>query len=337
MTSELPETMPETMEAIEIAEPGGPEALVPTSRPVPVPAPGEVLVKVAAAGVNFPDVMQRRGHYPPPQGASDIPGLEIAGTVAALGDGVDALSVGDQVCALVTGGGYAAYCAAPVPQCLPVPRGFDMVTAAAIPETFFTVWTNLFDRGRLKSGDWVLIHGGSGGIGSAAIMVAHAFGGHVLSTARTDEKCAVCRDIGAERAINYTDEDFVEVAKEATDGRGVDLIIDIVGGDYTVRNLAALAMEGRLVQVAVQGGAKPEVPLFVIMQKRITLTGSTLRARSVADKGAIADALRENIWPLFDSGEIKPLVHATFPLAEAAAAHALMESSAHIGNIVLTV
>lgn len=333
MSSELPDTM----DVIEISEPGGPETLVPATRPVPEPAAGEVLVRVAAAGVNFPDVMQRRGHYPPPPGASDIPGLEIAGTVAALGDGVSKLAVGDEICALVTGGGYAAYCAAPVPQCLAVPRGFDLVTAAAIPETFFTVWTNLFDRGRLKAGETVLIHGGSGGIGSAAIMVAHAMGGRVFATARTEEKCAVCRDIGAERAINYADEDFVEVVEEATDGRGVDLIIDIVGGDYTVRNLAALAMEGRLVQVAVQGGAKPEIPLFVIMQKRITLTGSTLRARSVADKGAIADALRENIWPRFEAGDFKPLVHATLPLAEAADAHALMESSAHIGKIVLTI
>ena len=329
--------LPETMDVIEIAEPGGPEALVPGTRPVPEPAAGEVLVAVQAAGVNFPDVMQRRGLYPPPPGASEIPGLEIAGTVVALGDGVARLAVGDEVCALVAGGGYAAYCAAPVPQCLPVPDGFDMVMAAAIPETFFTVWTNLFDRGRLKAGESVLIHGGSGGIGSAAIMVARAMGARVFTTARTEEKCAVCRDIGAERAINYADEDFVEVIKEATDGRGVDVILDIVGGDYTVRNLAALAMEGRLVQVAVQGGAKPEIPLFTIMQKRITLTGSTLRARSVADKGAIADALRENIWPLFDAGSIKPLVHKTYPLAEAAEAHALMESSAHIGKIVLTV
>ncbi len=329
--------LPETMDAIEIAEPGGPEALVSATRSVPKPAAGEVLVRVAATGVNFPDVMQRRGHYPPPPGASDIPGLEIAGTVVALGDGVSRLAVGDEVCALVAGGGYAAYCAAPEPQCLAVPDGFDMVTAAAIPETFFTVWTNLFDRGRLKAGETVLIHGGSGGIGSAAIMVANAMGARVFTTARTEEKCAVCRDIGAERAINYTDEDFVEVIEEATDGAGVDLILDIVGGDYTVRNLTALAMEGRLVQVAVQGGAKPEVPLFVIMQKRITLTGSTLRARSVAEKGAIADALRENVWPLFEAGKIRPLVHTTFPLASAADAHVLMESSAHIGNIVLTV
>ena len=329
--------LPDTMGVIEISEPGGPENLVPATRPVPEPAADEVLVKVAAAGVNFPDVMQRRGHYPPPPGASDIPGLEIAGTVAALGDGVSKLAVGDKICALVAGGGYAAYCTAPVPQCIAVPLGFEMVTAAAIPETFFTVWTNLFDRGRLKSGEIVLIHGGSGGIGSAAIMVAHAMGARVFATARTEEKCAVCRKIGAERAIKYTDEDFVEVTKEATDGLGVDLIIDIVGGDYTVRNIAALAMEGRLVQVAVQGGAKPEIPLFLIMQKRITLTGSTLRARSVADKGAIADALRENIWPRFESGEITPLIHTTMPLAKAAGAHALMESSEHIGKIILTV
>jgi putative PIG3 family NAD(P)H quinone oxidoreductase len=330
-------TFPDTMDVIEIAEPGGPETLVLATRPVPRPGAGEVLVKVEAAGVNYPDVMQRRGLYPPPPGASDIPGLEIAGTVAALGEGVSKFAIGDEVCALVAGGGYAAYCLAPVPQCLPVPQGFEMAAAAAIPETFFTVWTNLFDRGRLKSGETVLIHGGSGGIGSAGIMVAHAMGARVFTTARTDEKCAVCRDIGAERAIRYTEEDFVEVVKEATDGRGVDLIIDIVGGDYTVRNLAALAMEGRLVQVAVQGGAKPEVPLFVIMQKRLTLTGSTLRPRTVEEKGAIADALRENIWPRFDSGEIKPLVHATVPLAQAADAHRLMESSEHIGKIVLTI
>ncbi len=329
--------LPEIMDVVEIAEPGGPEVLVAAGREMPEPGPGEVLIKVAAAGVNFPDVMQRRGHYPPPPGASDIPGLEIAGTVVALGDGVTAPAIGDAVCALVTGGGYAAYCVAPAPQCLAVPSNFDMVTAAAIPETFFTVWTNLFDRGRLKPGETVLIHGGSGGIGSAAIMVAHATGARVFTTARTEKKCAACRDIGAERAINYTSEDFVEIVKAATDGAGVDLILDIVGGDYTVRNLAALAVEGRLVQVAVQGGAKVEVPLFVIMQKRITLTGSTLRARSVADKGAIADALRENVWPLFEAGTIEPLIHATFPLAEAAGAHELMESSEHIGKIVLTI
>ena len=337
MADNIPETIPETMDAIEIGEPGGPDALVPTTRPVPEPAAGEVLVRVAAAGVNFPDVMQRRGLYPPPPGASDIPGLEIAGTVAALGEGVSGLAKGDEVCALVAGGGYAAWCAAPAAQCLPVPQGFDMVMAAAVPETFFTVWTNLFDRGRLKAGETVLVHGGSGGIGTSAIMVARAMGARVLTTARTEEKCAVCRKLGAERAINYAEEDFVEVAKEVTGGEGVDVIIDIVGGDYTARNIAALATEGWIVQVAVQGGAKPEVPLFQIMRKRITLTGSTLRPRSVAEKGAIAEALRENIWPLMNDGTIKPLIHDTFPLAAASEAHALMETSIHIGKIVLTV
>jgi len=329
--------LPDSMNVIEISKPGGPEALVLATRPVPEPAVGQVLIKVAAAGVNFPDVMQRRGHYPPPPGVSDIPGLEIAGTVVALGYGVSEFAVGNEICALVAGGGYAAFCTAPVPQCLPIPQSFDMVMAAAIPETFFTVWTNLFDRGKLKAGETILIHGGSGGIGSAAIMTAHAMGARVFATARTKEKCAVCRDIGAERAINYMDEDFVAIVEEETNKRGVDLIIDIVGGDYTERNLSAIAMEGRLVQVAVQGGAKPQVPLFAIMQKRITLTGSTLRARAIADKGAIADALRENIWPRFESGEIKPLIHTALPLAQAAEAHTLMESSAHIGKIVLIV
>jgi putative PIG3 family NAD(P)H quinone oxidoreductase len=295
-----------------------------------------VLVRVAAAGVNFPDVMQRRGNYPPPPGASDIPGLEIAGEVVALGAGVAAWRLGDKVCALVAGGGYAEYCVVPEPQCLPVPDNFDMARAAAIPETFFTVWTNLVDRGELQAGQWVLIHGGSGGIGTAAIQVAHALGARVMATARTAKKCAVCENLGAERAINYAEQDFVEIAKEMTDGAGVDLILDIVGGDYTVRNLHALAVGGRLVQVAVQGGGKPEIPLFLIMQKRLTLTGSTLRARSVADKGAIAAALKQHIWPKLNAGEMGPLVHATFPLAEAAKAHELMESSAHIGKIVLT-
>lgn len=333
MTTEIPTEMT----AIEIAQPGGPDALKPGTRPVPTPAEGEVLVKVAAAGVNFPDVMQRRGNYPPPPGASDIPGLEIAGVVISLGAGVKGLQPGDEICALVSGGGYAEYCVAPAAQCLPVPDNFDMVRAAAIPETFFTVWTNLVDRGELQAGQWVLIHGGSGGIGTAAIQVAHALGARVLTTARTAEKCAMCETLGADRAINYTEEDFVEIAKEMTGGAGVDLIIDIVGGDYAVRNLHALAEGGRLVQVAVQGGAKPEIPLFLIMQKRLTLTGSTLRPRSVAEKGAIAAALKECIWPGLSAGELGPLVHITFPLAEAAKAHELMESSAHMGKIVLTV
>ena len=329
--------IPSEMTAIEIAETGGPEALKPTRRAVPVPGDGEVLVKVAAAGVNFPDVMQRRGAYPPPPGASDIPGLEIAGAVVALGTGVTEIQTGDEVCALVSGGGYAEYCVAPAAQCLPVPVNFDMVRAAAIPETFFTVWTNMVDRGELQAGQWVLIHGGSGGIGTAAIQVAHALGARVVATARTAEKCAVCEELGADRAINYTDEDFVEIAKEITGGAGVNLIIDIIGGDYAVRNLHALAAGGRLVQVAVQGGANPKIPLFLIMQKRLTLTGSTLRPRSVAEKGAIAAALKQRIWPALDAGELGPVVHATFSLSEAASAHELMESSAHIGKIVLTV
>ncbi|NQU71381.1 MAG: NAD(P)H-quinone oxidoreductase [Rhodospirillales bacterium] len=329
--------IPTEMTVIEITEPGGPEALKPGTRSVPTPGDGEVLVKVAAAGVNFPDVMQRRGNYPPPPGASDIPGLEIAGVVVALGAGVTEFQPGDEVCALVSGGGYAEYCVAPAAQCLPVPDNFDMVRAAAIPETFFTVWTNLVDRGELQAGQWVLIHGGSGGIGTAAIQVAHALGARVMATARTAEKCAVCEKLGAERAINYAEEDFVEIAKEMTGGTGVNLIIDIVGGDYAVRNLHALAEGGRLVQVAVQGGAKPEIPLFLIMQKRLTLTGSTLRPRSVAEKGAIAAALKERIWPGLNAGELGPLVHTTFPLTMADKAHELMESSAHMGKIVLTV
>lgn len=333
----MPAALPETMTVVEIRDPGGPEALVPARRPVPRPGPGEVLIEVAAAGVNYPDVMQRKGGYPPPPGASDIPGLEIAGTVVALGPDVTALSPGDPVCALVTGGGYAEYCVAPAPQCLPVPQGYDMVRAAAIPETFFTVWTNLFDRGHLKPGETILVHGGSGGIGTAAIQVATAFGGRVFATARNAEKCKVCEDLGAERGINYTDEDFVAVVDELTDGRGVDIIFDIVGGDYVARNIKALAVEGRLVQIAVRDGARVEVPLHVIMQKRLLLTGSTLRPRSVADKGAIAAAIREKLLPKFDAGEVKSLVFRTFSLTDAAAAHALMESSEHIGKIVLTV
>ena len=333
----MPADLPDTMTAVEIREPGGPDVLAPASRPTPAPGDDEMLIKVAAAGVNYPDVMQRMGGYPPPPGASDIPGLEIAGTVVALGPGVSAARIGDEVCALVTGGGYAEYCAAPVPQCLAVPRGFDMVMAAAIPETFFTVWTNLYDRGRLQPGESVLIHGGSGGIGSAAIQVAGALGARVFATARTAEKCRVCEELGAERGINYSAEDFVEIVASLTGGKGVDVILDIVGGDYVARNIKALAVEGRLVQVAVRDGARVEVPLHVVMQKRLTITGSTLRPRSVAQKGAIAAAITERLVPLFESGKIKPLIYKTFPLSEAAAAHALMESSSHIGKIVLTV
>jgi NADPH2:quinone reductase len=325
------------MITIEISKPGEPDVLVAVERPMPVASDGEVLIKVAAAGVNRPDVMQRRGKYPPPPGASDIPGLEIAGTIDAVGPGVRRLKVGDTVCALVSGGGYAEYCVAPEPQALPIPRGFDMVASAAIPETFFTVWTNVFDRGRLKAGESILIHGGSSGIGTAAIQLARAHGARVFATAGTAEKCAACERLGAERAINYRDTDFVAAIRELTAGRGVDEIVDMVGGDYVARNLEALATEGRLVQIATQAGAKVEVNVMQIMQKRLTLTGSTLRARPVADKGVIAAQVHEHVWPLFESGAVKPIVHATFPLKDAAAAHRLMESSTHIGKIVLVV
>ncbi len=332
----MTEAVPASMKAIEITEPGGPEMLRPCTRPVPEPGAGEVLVRVAAAGVNFPDVAQRRGNYPPPPGASDLPGLELAGVVVARGPGAAAPALGEAVCALVSGGGYAEYCAVPVPQCLPVPDGLDMVEAAALPETFFTVWTNLFDGGRLRAGETVLVHGGSGGIGSTAIQIAHAFGARVFATARTAEKCAFCERIGAERAIAYRDEDFVAVVRELTEKRGVDLILDMVGGAYLARNLRALAVEGRLVQIAVMEGAEAAIPLGLVMVKRLTLTGSTLRPRTVAQKGAIAEALRERVWPLLADGRLRPVVHATFGLDEAAEAHALMESSAHIGKIVLT-
>ncbi len=324
------------MIAVEIRQPGDPDVLTPVERPTPAPDIGEVLIKVAAAGVNRPDVMQRRGKYPPPPGASDIPGLEIAGTVAALGAGAGRFVVGDEVCALVSGGGYAEYCVAPEPQVLPIPRGFDMVASAAIPETFFTVWTNVFERGRLKAGESILIHGGSSGIGTAAIQLARAHGARVFATAGSMEKCAACERLGAERCINYHEEDFLAVIRELTAGRGVDEIVDMVGGDYVARNLDLLAVEGRLVQIATQAGAKVEVNVMQIMQKRLTVTGSTLRARPIADKGTIAAQVYAHVWPLFESGAVKPIVHSTFPLRDAAAAHRLMESSTHIGKIVLT-
>ncbi len=332
----MSEPLPATMTAIEIREPGGPEVLVPTSRPRPDPGPGEVLVKVAAAGVNRPDVLQRLGGYPPPPGASDIPGLEIAGTIVALGEGVDGWMPGDEVSALVTGGGYAEYCAVPAVQCLPVPEGLGLAEAAAMPETFFTVWSNVFDRGALTAGESFLVHGGSSGIGTTAIQLARAFGARVFSTAGSAEKCAACEALGAERAINYREEDFVAVAKEATGGKGLDLILDMVGGDYVQRNIEALAPDGRLVYIAFLGGSKVEVNLLPMMLKRLTLTGSTLRARSPEFKAAIADNLRRKVWPLIEKGEVKPVIAERFPLAEAAAAHGLMESSAHIGKIVLT-
>jgi len=324
------------MTVIEIREPGGPDVLVPAERPQPEAGPGEVLIKVAAAGVNRPDVMQRKGAYPPPPGASDIPGLEVAGTVASVGAGVHIWRPGDRVCALVAGGGYAEYCVAPAPQCLPVPDRMDLTHAAAIPETFFTVWTNVFERGHLEAGESALIHGGSSGIGTTAIQLARAFGARVFATAGSAEKCAACERLGAERAINYREQDFVAAIHGLTGGRGVDLILDMVGGEYLPRNLEVLAVDGRLVQIALIGGAKAQINMAIVLQRRLTVTGSTLRPRSVAEKGVIATALRERVWPLLESGAIAPVIFQTFPLRDAAAAHRVMESSAHIGKLVLT-
>jgi putative PIG3 family NAD(P)H quinone oxidoreductase len=324
------------MLAIEIAQPGGPEVLKPVERPKPVPGAGEVLIKVAAAGVNRPDVLQRRGGYPPPPGASDIPGLEVAGTIESIGNGVAEWRVRDRVCALVAGGGYAEYCVAPAPQCLPIPAPLDLVAAAALPETFFTVWTNVFDRGRLVAGETALFHGGTSGIGTTAIQLAAARGARVFATAGSDEKCRACEQLGAERGINYRTQDFVEAVKELTGGHGVNLILDIMGGDYVDRNLRALALEGRLVQIGLMGGAKATLELNRVLGRRLTITGSTLRPRSVAEKGAIAAALRDQVWPLLEQGRVKPIVYRTFPLRDAADAHRLMESSEHIGKIVLT-
>ena len=324
------------MRCVEISTPGAPEVLKLVDRPDPVAGRGEVLIRVAAAGVNRPDVMQRRGLYPPPPGASDLPGLEVAGIVESLGDGGTEWHVGDRVCALVSGGGYADLCVAPAPQCLPVPAGMDLVTAAAIPETFFTVWTNVFDRGRLRSGETALFHGGSSGIGTTAIQLAAARGARVLATAGSDEKCRACERLGAERAINYRTEDFVDVVKQLTNGRGVDLILDIVGGDYIPRDLASLAVEGRLVVIGFMGGDTATIDFRRILGRRLTITGSTLRPRSVEEKGQIAAELRREVWPLLESGKVKPLIYRTFPLGDAAAAHRLMESSEHVGKIVLT-
>lgn len=329
--------LPESMTAVEIAKPGGPEVLVPGTRPVPRPGEGELLIAVEAAGVNRPDVLQRKGGYPPPPGVSDIPGLEVAGRVVALGPGVERWSVGDRVTALVAGGGYAAYCVAPAAQCLPQPAGLSAVEAAALPETFFTVWTNLFDRARLAAGERLLVHGGSSGIGTTAIQLAAAFGVEVYTTAGSAEKCAACEKLGAKRAIDYKREDFVAAVKEATGGAGVDVVLDMVGGDYIARDLEILAPEGRLVFIAFLGGSKAEINFLPVMMKRLTVTGSTLRPRPVAFKAAIARSLEEKVWPLLAAGKVKPVIHRTFPLAEAAQAHALMESSAHVGKIVLTV
>ncbi len=329
--------VPAEMTVVEIAAPGGPEQLKTAVRPVPRPAEGEVLVKVAAAGVNRPDVMQRQGRYPPPAGASDIPGLEIAGEIVALGPKVMDRKVGDQVTALLPGGGYATYAVAAAPLCLPIPEGLSMVEAAAIPETFFTVWTNLFDRGKCAPGETVLIHGGTSGIGTTAIQLASAWGARVFATAGTADKARACERLGAVRGIDYKSEDFVEVIQRETAGKGADLILDMIGGSYLARNLEAAAVEGRLVIISLIGGARAEINLLTIMSKRLTVTGSTLRARSVEQKALVAQGVLKNVWPLLASGRVRPVIHATFPLAEAGEAQRLMETSQHIGKIVLTV
>jgi NADPH2:quinone reductase len=323
--------------AIEIREPGTPDVLTPVERPLPVVGPDDVLIKVCAAGVNYPDVMQRQGKYPAPAGASDIPGLEVAGTIAEIGTNVREWGPGDSVCALVPGGGYAEYCSTPAVQCLPIPKGLDFIHAAAIPETTFTVWTNLFERGRLANGETVLVHGGTSGIGTTAIQLARALGAHPFATAGSPEKCAACLALGAERAFNYRETDFVAAVRDATAGRGVDVVLDIVGGDYFQRNLEALAVEGRLVLIGQLGGWKSQVNTTPIFLKRLTITASTLRLRPVAEKGAIARALRERVWPLYESGAMHVPVHATFPLREAAEAHRTMEGRSHIGKLVLIV
>ncbi len=329
-------TLPATMQRIGVKTPGAPEAMALENAPLPVPAAGQVLIRVEAAGVNRPDIQQRRGLYPPPPGASPILGLEVAGTVAALGPEVAGLREGDPVCALVNGGGYAAYAVAPSVQCLPWPDNFSAIQAAALPETFFTVWANLFGHGRLQAGETVLVHGGTSGIGTTAIALAQAFGAHVIATAGSDEKCAACEKLGA-RAINYHTQDFVAETLRLTEGRGVDVVLDMVAGPYLSRNLHCLARDGRLVVIAVQGGTQdPEFNILPVMLKRLTITGSTLRPRTTAEKGAIAAALHEKVWPLLNAGKCAPIIHATFPLGQAPAAHTLLESGAHVGKIVLT-
>lgn len=325
------------MQCVEISQPGGPEVLVPAERDAPGAAAGELLIEVAAAGVNRPDVMQRRGLYPAPPGASDLPGLEVAGTVAALGAGVTGWQVGDRVCALTNGGGYAEYVAAPAGQCLPVPDNLDLVAAAGLPETCFTVWSNVFDRGRLQPGESLLVHGGSSGIGTTAIQMASALGATVYATAGSEAKCRACVELGASRAVNYREEDFREVLDTVTDSAGVDVILDMVGGDYINRNIQLAAAEGRIVNIAFQGGFEATVNFVPVLLKRLTLTASTLRPQSSEAKAAIATSLRQRVWPLLEEGKIKPVIAATFPLGEASAAHELMESSRHIGKIILQV
>lgn len=338
MTTSSNETaIPDAMACIEIASPGGPDALRPVQRPVPRPEAGEVLIKVAAAGINGPDIYQRQGLYPAPPGASDLPGLEVAGAVVMAGTDVARWRVGDRLCALLGGGGYAEYCVAPAGQCLPVPEGLSLVEAAALPETFFTVWTNLYERARLQAGEVLLVHGGGGGIGTTAIQIASRLGARVFTTEGGRDKCEALVRLGAERAIDYTTENFVSVLKEATGGKGADVILDIVGGDYVAKNIACLNRDGRLVNIAFRKGSKVEIDLMPVMLKRLTLTGSTLRVQSLARKAEIAAALQERVWPLIAAGKIRPVIHRTLPLAEAAEAHRIMESSSHLGKIMLAV
>ncbi len=327
--------LPATMTAIEISEPGGPEVLRPVTRPCPRPAAGQVVVKVAAAGVNRADIVQRMGFYPAPPGASDIPGLEVVGTVAALGEGVSGWQEGDLTGAIMGGGGYAEYAVIDADTALPCPKGLDVQGFATLPETVMTVWTNVFDRARLQPGERFLIHGGTSGIGVSAIQMAKAHGAAVFATAGNDAKCAVCRDLGADRAINYRTEDFVEIVKAETGGKGVDVILDMVGGDYVERNMKALAVEGRMVNIAFQKGSKVELNLMPVMLKRLALMGSTLRARPVADKAAIAEMVRTRVWPWVEAGRVKPVLDSTFALSAAAEAHRKMEDSSHIGKILL--
>jgi NADPH:quinone reductase len=329
-------TVPREMTVVEIAAPGGPEQLRLAVRPMPQPGEGEVLVRVEAAGVNRPDVMQRQGRYPPPPGASDLPGMEIAGEIVALGPNVSSLSIGDKITSLLPGGGYAAYAIAAAPLCMPIPAGLSMVEAAAIPETFLTVWTNLFERGGCKPGDIVLIHGGTSGIGTTAIQLAHVWGARVFATAGSEKKARACESLGAVRGIDYKTEDFVEVMRAQTKGHGVDITLDMVAGSYVQRNLEIAAVEGRVVTISLLGGSRAEINMGTVLTKRLTLTGSTLRSRTVAQKAAVAEAVRKNVWPLLASGKVRPVIFATFPLAEAGEAHRLMETSNHIGKIVLT-
>lgn len=324
------------MKAVEISQPGAPEVLKAVERPMPEAGPGEVLIKVSAAGVNRPDVFQRKGNYPPPAGASDLPGLEVAGEIVAGDAAAGGFKVGEKVCALLAGGGYAEYCVAPVEQCLPIPAGLSELEAAGLPETYFTVWSNVFDRGRLAAGETLLVHGGASGIGTTAIQLAKAMGHTVFATAGSDDRVKAIEELGADLGINYRSQDFVEEVKKATGGRGVDVILDMVAGDYVLRNINCLADDGRIVIIATLGGIKAEIDAGQVLRRRLTVTGSTLRPRPVAFKGAIAKNLRELVWPLLEAGKIRPIIHATFPLAEAYKAHAMMESGDNIGKIILT-